>query len=136
MKKINILLLSVNEEKKIKNFPTDKWEFRKSNEEVVVSTETHQKGSKSKIKLSISKRDEYSYMQLLGLNINIADLIDTLSPASIEKCLSSLIRQINEKLYEEYDFQIIKNGENVNSVIDDLKFAKNFILSVQENLFN
>lgn len=75
-------------------------------------------------------------MQLLGLNINIADLIDTLSPASIEKCLSSLVRQINEKLYEEYDLQIIKNGENVNSVIDDLKFAKNFILAVQENLFN
>lgn len=136
MKILNVLLLSINEEKKIKNFPTDKWDFIKNNEEVSVSTEAYKEDSQFKIKLSITKNNNYSHIQLSGTNLTVADILETLSPASVEKCLFSLIGQINEKLYEEYDFQVAKNGKNVNSAIDNLKFAENFVLAIQDDLLS
>lgn len=135
MKEINTLLLSINEGTKLRNFPSNKWAFEKNKEEVVVSTSINQEGSKSKIKLSIIKRAEYAYIQLLGLNINLNEILENLSPDCVYSCLSSLERQSNEKLYEEYDFQIVKNGEYVNSTINDLEFAKNFISKTIEALF-
>lgn len=135
MNKIQSVLVSMNEGKEVKSFPKNTWEINVSNEEVVVSTKSCGINP-PKLKLSLVKTKDYSYIKLTGLNLNLFQMLEDLSPASVEKSLFGLQSQVNEKLYEEYDFAVAKNREYLNSTISDLKFANNFIPLIQEDLFN
>lgn len=135
MNKIQTILVSINEGKEVKSFPKDTWEFNMSKDEIVVSTKSCGINP-SKLKLSLTKAKDYSYIKLAGLNLNLIEVLEDLNPKSLEKCLVGLQSQINENLYEEHDLSIAKNGVYVNSAISDLKFANNFISLIQEDLFN